>query len=498
MTTQSENIQPERSAGRIIARNTLFGIGATFILKVANFIFTVLIVRTLGDEHFGQYSIVLAWAGLFSVIGDLGINQYLAREIARDKSTANRLFWDTVALRFILAAIASIITIGGAILVTDYPTEIIIGIALFTATYFFSALVAPLQSILTGNERVDVISVLNVISQLIFMALSALFLILGFDFLWLVIAGVINMPIIAALQFSIVRRNHLGPPRFKLNRDMWIYLIRAGLPFAAVQLSLSFAYQVDTIFLSRYTPHAVVGWYNAAYGLVLTLLNFSRSFNNAILPTLAREHVTNPDTVRRWYHTSVRFIMIIALPIAVGGSLLNRGLEIVYGSEFLPATIAFAILIWDIPFVIYHAFCGNIATSIRQEQGAARIYVSVGILNVILNATLIPHYGIIAACFATVFTDLFAAILFYRLLRKELGSGLGFGKLKWVGISAAIMGLGIFVLRDYNVIVVSAAGGLTYLGLIWLLPTMTPSERSQIIQLGGKLVRRIHLRAAQG
>ncbi|MBZ0299363.1 MAG: oligosaccharide flippase family protein, partial [Anaerolineae bacterium] len=135
-----------RSAGRIIARNTLFGVGAQLALRVASFIFTVLVVRTLGDEKFGQYSIVLAWAGLFSVIGDLGINQYLAREIASKKSASEALFWDTVVLRLMLAVAASIITVGGALLLTDYTSDIILGIALFTATYFFMALVAPVQS----------------------------------------------------------------------------------------------------------------------------------------------------------------------------------------------------------------------------------------------------------------------------------------------------------------------------------------------------------------
>ena len=92
----SHAAQPQRSAIRTIARNTIWGIGAQFALKGANFLFSVLIVRKLGGEQFGQYWIVLAWTGLFSVIGDLGITQYLTREIARDGRRTEELFWDTV------------------------------------------------------------------------------------------------------------------------------------------------------------------------------------------------------------------------------------------------------------------------------------------------------------------------------------------------------------------------------------------------------------------
>ncbi|MBZ0302135.1 MAG: polysaccharide biosynthesis C-terminal domain-containing protein, partial [Anaerolineae bacterium] len=268
-------------------------------------------------------------------------------------------------------------------------------------------------------------------------------------------------------------------------------VLKAGLPFAAVQLSLSFAFQVDTIFLSRYVSDEVVGWYSAAYRLTLSFLTISRSFNDAILPTLAREHTNNPATVSQWYYTSVRFIVLIALPIAVGGSLLSSGIINIFGEEFLPSALAFSILIWDIPFVTYHAFCGNIATSIKREGSAARIYVSVGILNVILNAFLIPQFGIAAACLATVVTDFFGAALFYALLRRELGPGLKLRRLLWIGIAAALMGVEVVLLRHLNIFLVIAVGGVTYLTLIWVLPILKDNERQQLLQLPGQVIRRL-------
>ena len=63
-----------RSAARIIARNTAFGVGAQFALRITSFLFNVLVIRVLQPEAFGQYSIVLAWAGLFYVIAVMGNN----------------------------------------------------------------------------------------------------------------------------------------------------------------------------------------------------------------------------------------------------------------------------------------------------------------------------------------------------------------------------------------------------------------------------------------
>ncbi len=480
-----------RSAGRTIARNTLFGLGAQFALRVASFVFNILVIRTLGGEAFGQYSIVIAWASLFSVLGDLGINQYLAREIARDPQKTGELFWDTVLLRFILALIASIMTTGGAVL-NGYSSEIVLAIAIYTSSYFLQAVLAPLSSILTGNERIDIISAMTVVTQVLFMIFAGLFLLLGLDFVWVVIASVINLPIVIALQYFVIRRNRLGPPRFNINPSLWLSVIRFGLPFGIVQLSLSFAFRIDTILLSSHVSDTQVGWYNAAYNLTLTLLTLSRSFNDAILPTLAREHMLDPQSVRPWYFKSVKIILLIGLPIAVGGMLTADHLtHLLYQPSFAPTAFALAILVWDIPFVMYHSFCGNMTTSIKREGRAARIYGSLGIINTVLNLALIPRFGILGAAFATVLTDVAGAAQFYFLFRREFGAGLDFRRLARIGIGAALMGGLILLLRDWGFVLLVPAAAVFYLVFIWFSGAFSEEERARFV---GFAARRLALR----
>jgi O-antigen/teichoic acid export membrane protein len=480
--------QPRRSAGRTVARNTLFGLGAQFALRIAGFIFNILVIRTLGGEEYGQYSIVIAWAGLFSVIGDLGINQYLAREIARNPRRADELFWDTVALRFVLAVIASLITTVGAAL-NGYSGEIVLAIAVYTSSYFLQAILAPLGSILTGNERLDIVSAISVVTQVLFLAFAGIFLFLGLDFVWIVIASVINLPVVIVLQYRALRRNNLGPPRFHINPSLWWFVIKHGLPFGIVQLSLSFAFRVDTILLSGHVSDTQVGWYNAAYNLTLTLLTLTRSFNDAILPTLAREHTLNPQSVKPWYFRSVKVMMVIGLPIAVGGMLTaDKLVHILYRPDFAPAALALAILVWDVPVVMYHSFCGNMTTSIKREVSAARIYGSLGVINTLLNLLLIPRFGIIGASFSTVLTDLAGAAQYYFLFRREFGAGLGFTRLARIGIAAVMTGVFTYLLRDMNLLVIVLAATTCYGILVWISGAFSVEERARLI---GFITRRL-------
>jgi O-antigen/teichoic acid export membrane protein len=476
--------QPQRSTGRTIFRNTVFGLGAQFALKAASLLFNILVIRVLGGEKFGQYSIVLAWTGLFSVIGDLGITQYLAREIARDRNNNERLFWDTVVLRFLLAILASVVTVGAALLLTDYSAEMIVAIAIFTTGYFFQSLMSPLSSVLTGNERVDLTSILDVTMQVLFMVFAGIVLYFKLSFVWLLIVGVLNLPINIALQYWAIRRNKFVLPRFQIHPSQWLEFLKAGLPFGFIQLSLSFAFRVDTIFLSTYTTDQAIGWYNAAYNLTRSLMIASGAFNTAILPTLAREHALNPEAVRPWYYRSVKIMLFIGLPLAVGGMILSHQvITTLYGAEYSPAAISFLVIVWDLPILMYSSFCGNLTTAIKREGAAARIYGSLGIINVILNLLLIPRFGIVGASFATVLTDLVGAAQFYFLFRREFGAGLGLNKLLRLVLAAVFMGVVVFVLRDFNLFVTIIIGAVSYLLIVWLTGAFSLEERGLLVRL---------------
>ncbi len=59
-----------------VLRNSAFGVAAQVTIKVLSFGFSVLIVRRLGAQVFGQYATVTAFAALFLFIADLDLSPY--------------------------------------------------------------------------------------------------------------------------------------------------------------------------------------------------------------------------------------------------------------------------------------------------------------------------------------------------------------------------------------------------------------------------------------
>ncbi len=476
--------QPKKyELGQTIAKNALFITLGSAGLKALNFIFNVYIVRRLGDHRYGDYSTVLAFVGLFQIFAELGISQYVMREIARDRTKSTSYFWNLVAVRMLLAltGIAGI-TLGARI--AGYSPMLVWAIFIYTCTFILAAIEMPLETILTANERLDYISALGILGQFVFVVIGGIFLLSGMGFQWLIVASLLSFIPQIALSSWAIHHNHLGRMPFNINPRTWLGMIKAGLPFGMISLALTITFNLDTVMLSKMVPNNVVAWYKVAYNLELSLLFFFTGFSVAIVPSLSRTYMQNQAEVERWYYRSVKFIMLLSLPVAVGGTLIAGPLiHFLYTAEFAPAASALEIIIWDVPVLMFAAFCGNMTTIVGEERWAALIYGLSAVTNIVLNLYAIPHYGILGAAVVTVATDVVSSVLFYYLLKRKLKLPDMGGIIIRVLIASGIMGVIVAFIRHLNLFIVIAAGMLVYAGLVFIFRMLDESEWSAILRL---------------
>ena len=117
---------------------------------------------------------------------------------------------------------------------------------------------------------------------------------------------------------------------------------------------------------------AVVGWYNAAYQLVIGLKPIPRLFMNALFPLMSSYFASSNESFKVAYEKSFKYLLILGLPLAVGITLLaDRFILLFYGQQFYPSIIALQILAWDILLVFLYTCLGTIlVTSDKQNQMA--------------------------------------------------------------------------------------------------------------------------------
>jgi O-antigen/teichoic acid export membrane protein len=261
-------------------------------------------------------------------------------------------------------------------------------------------------------------------------------------------------------------------------------------------LTLTIATSIDTVMLSKSQPDYVVGWYNVAYGLIISVTFLTNGFKDAIVPSLTRAHAKDPNTVRTWYYHTVKFFVALSFPLAVGGVLLAKELIVfLYTDQFVRATEALQILVWDIPFLMYAGFCGRITTVISAERAAARIYTVNAVANVILNLIMIPLYGMIGAAIVTVLTDMISALQFYLLLRKELSPPSLRSPLFRIILASIVMGGAVWITGAFHLFVRIGLGALVYFIMILVFRLPDETEWGWIRNSADKIARFLRVKA---
>jgi O-antigen/teichoic acid export membrane protein len=491
-------LESGREATRALIRNSSFYLIADTLIKLLSFIFNVYVVRQLGDERFGFYSAALAYAGIFSIIGDLGMTQYATREIARGRRKADDLFWDLVTVRLFLSLIAAILITASAYFIAGYPLTMVAGIFLVCVGFFFHAFWGPVGMVFRGHERIDYISVLGIIIQLFFIVIGTLVLLGGYNFYGLILASYAGVPVAVLIGAVYIKRLKLATLKVHLKPHDWLPLLKHSLPFALITFTILAETDMDTVMLSLWRSPEEVGWYKAAYNLIFKLLFIRGALLSTLTPQMSRYYGISKERVAKTYNTSFKILWTFSFPVAVGTSLLAKPLTIwLYTDEFMQSAIALAILIWALPLINLSALCGGVSIATDRERKSARVYTIAAIFNVTVNLIAIQIWGYLGAAVATVLTEGVILMLFYSVLHQEFPLTDLNNTLLKPFVAGMIMGGVIFILPPaWPVVAAIFIGTVTYIVALLALKPFNVAEVEIIQALWLSLRRRLKWRVS--
>jgi O-antigen/teichoic acid export membrane protein len=454
---------------------------AQLVIKVLSFAFSVLIVRQLGAEAFGQYAAIGAFGMLFIFVADLGLSVFAVREVARYRAGAeaqektNWLYANLLVLRLVLSFIASLLILGTAWL-TNRPPLMLLALALNAVGLILHGLQGAGGVILGGYERMDVGAAGTVLNQIVFIVLGGLALWWGAGYFGLIVANLVAILVTTGWVLWFVWRLGIRPGR--VTPAHWLPLLRTSLPFGIVAFTLGFSYKFDTVLLNVTRSDAETGLYSAVYNLIFSFVILSNIINTALYPTLSKLAQEGAYKLNRVYEQTLRYLFMVSLPITVGTFLLAENLvPFLFEAEYAQAAAALKILIWVLPLMYLSESLGYIIVIANQEQKVARSVLVSTSVNVLANLLLIPAYGYLAAAVMTVLTEAVLVGQYVWLLRERLFS------MQWNAmflrplIASLGMGLVVSLLPvEWHFIIKIVLGSVVYVGLAFAFGLIGAAE----------------------
>jgi len=418
--------------------------------------------RYLGAAGFGILSFALAFTGIFGVFSDLGLSTLTVREVARDKTLASKYLGNITVMKIILV----IITFGLIALTINllgYPEQTIKVVYLVALSVIFGAFSNMFNSIFQAYEKMEYVSVGRILSSALMLA-GALFAIsYGFDVVGFASIYFIVSAIVLGYSF-VVCAWKFAKPKMEVDWSFWKRSIKEAWPMGGMAILIMIYFRIDTVMLSLMKGDTAVGLYSAAYRLSEISTVIPSMFMASVFPVLSRYHKDSMSSFTSTYGKSVKYLLYLALPMALTVTLLSRTIvNLVYGSEFSGSVIALQILIWAAAIMYVTMVQGTTIVTADRQMFSFKVCAVTAVLNVILNLIMIPKYSYIGASATTVATEafgLFVGIFFlnrwgYKLNLTDicLPSFLGLCMAAVVSIILTNMGINTFVISILAIVI---------------------------------------------
>jgi O-antigen/teichoic acid export membrane protein len=189
-------------------------------------------------------------------------------------------------------------------------------------------------------------------------------------------------------------------------------MLRLGLPMFLATTFGIISFKVDTVMLNELAGKAATGIYGLGHRALDILLIVPNIFATALFPALARYSQTSAEDSSRLAERSLRFMLIVALPLAWLTSLaarpliewFARGTSGADPSQFEPSITVLRVVIWGLPFQAANHVLNRTLIAAGREQKFVLIGGAALGMNVLLNSLLIPRFGYYGAGVATVYT----------------------------------------------------------------------------------------------
>jgi O-antigen/teichoic acid export membrane protein len=355
--------------------------------------------RRLGTSGFGTLQLALAVMAYPLLLVDLGLTTFGLREIARGspppdfiRSVIGARLALSVGTLIALLAAASLLPISPA----DRAVVVVLGLGLPA-----SALNA--RWVLQGERRFGPTAAVDIAATGM-QLLAAVILVNGVDD---APAAAVAITIAAwtTTALSLLLAGDSSRLRPRIGSGIRSIVVRS-LPLGAASIAVTVYYSLDTVLLGFFRGPDEVAFYAAAYRVILPILALAGAVGTVAIPNLSFL-VARDETAGRQAAVGLSRQMILwALPMAVGGSLVAEPvIGLVYGSEFAPAAGPFRILVWSVLTVYANA---AFAFLLLARHGDRRYLAAVSagaVGNVGLNLAVIPVAGMIGAAWVTLVAE---------------------------------------------------------------------------------------------
>ena len=457
--------------------NNSLAMGASYVAdKMLYLIFYAYLARVLGDIGVGKFSFASAFTALFAILIDFGLGALLVKDVARDKSRAREYLSNIIVLRIILSVIVMSLVIV-VINVIKHETEILWLVYILGLSTVLSSNAGTFMYVFRAFQEMHYMATVNILGRMLSTGAGMYLLYTGQELVPIALSFLGGSLFSLLLSCFIVRRK-FTMFNLEMNLGFCKFLLKDSLPFTLNMISIALFSQIDTVMLSMFEGDAAVGWYSTAHSLAYSVLAIPFIYGTVLFPVYSQFY-EQKRYLRVAFEKSFKYFLLLGLGLSLFVSMFSMQIVLtIFGTEFANSVVILAIMIWVSPLLFYRWVYITMLGAIDKQVIVSKILVSLALLNIVLNALLIPPLGGIGATIAALITETVGVSAGFYFIYQYI-PGITIKRLIPKAIAAACLFSGfLLVLSRYNfsIFLLTPVSVLAYLVILVLMRVFDAEE----------------------
>ena len=467
-----------------LIKNYLYNLSYQILTIILPIITVPYVTRIFTSEDLGNYGFYNSIVSYFSLFAMLGIGIYGTKQIAAANDVSNT-FWNIYFIQVIASLLALSVYLIVVFSIPQMSTTIslILGIVLLTKMLDISWLFSGKEDFKKITLRNTVVKVTGVISIFTFIKSSEdlylyVFLIVIFDFL-------------GQLVMWIPAKQFLSRPTFNLQSIK--KNLRPTILLFLPQVAISLYVVLDRTLLGLLGSYSDVGIYEQGQKLISILLTVVNSLGAVMLPRVANLLSERRDMeAQNMVKFSFILYNLIIFPMIFGLIAVNEVfVKLFLGENFQDVKYMLYIIVFNIMLVGWTNILGFQVLVVRNKNKEYMLSATIpAFVSVAVNIAVIPFFGYIGASITSVVVEILVFAIQWYYSRNIINKNLLFNKDLAKIICSSLVMFGAVMLCKMTLgldgiiglIIYLVVGGISYLGMIFLLKTVNIREMKAMLK----------------
>lgn len=386
--------------------------------KLFSFFLFLYIARKFTPAEYGELIALIALSFIIVSFFDFGLPVYFQREVSRSKNI-HSLYKTTLVLYLFLFPIYIAACVLYSNLFQSFNSAII----------FFTILVSSYLSLYINIMSKIVSGLRDFKSQFYFLVISRCFyLLFPIAYLFGKAITIESVAIVLLLSYFVnlillyfyLKRNYFISDSAKVDFGFLLKILKISAPLGIIVLVNLLYDRIDVLLISKFLGFADTGKYNVAYGL---LKASTLSFSFILIEGFSKASYLSSElsAIKLFLRKYTSIIFIISFVAALILFFLPDFLVIFFYTPKYASSIE---LLKFLSFALIPLALNNLTGITLNALGKFNFVLIATIIglavNISINIILIPQIGLMAACYATFFTEVVILIVESYFLFKVL------------------------------------------------------------------------------